>query len=201
MIRIEGSTRRSFLFPANLPTAYAYYSDVSRLLHYLPHISLVRDYGGNSFRMLYSTTELGLYRIGIFWDVQTTLDDRGGVIRVEPLNRIEPVESQVGLHSSTAQGAFSSQSVFHVTGDQTKIEYSIQLHAQLPTPLGLDFMPGVMVDRVAKSITNRRIREIAQGFIERSVAAFPHWLDEMQNHGLLAERLPFHAISRQESDS
>jgi hypothetical protein len=27
-----------------------------------------------------------------------------------------------------------------------------------------------------------RIREIVEGFIDRSIDAFPHWLDELGNH-------------------
>jgi hypothetical protein len=41
------------------------------------------------------------------------------------------------------------------------------------------FMPGAMVNRIADNITERRVREIIEGFIERSIAAFPHWVDEM----------------------
>jgi hypothetical protein len=49
--------------------------------------------------------------------------------------------------------------------------------------LGLRFMPGMMVRRIANSITKMRIGEVVEGFVERSVAAFPHWLDEMEGHG------------------
>ncbi len=32
-----------------------------------------------------------------------------------------------------------------------------------------------------------RIREIVEGFIDRSIDAFPHWLDELQSHSSLPE--------------
>jgi hypothetical protein len=181
MIHISGAARRSFDFAAELPTAFAYYSDVGRLLHYLPHISLVRDYGRDRFRMLYNTTELGTYKISIFADVQTTLESSGNVIRVSPLDAIKPVRPQAGLHTSTAQGCFASQSVFRRIGGQTRIEYDLQLRCELPTPLGLRLMPAAVVNRVARRITQWRMREIAEGFIARSVAAFPHWLDELEH--------------------
>ncbi len=161
--------------------AYAYYADVSRLLSYLPHIMLVRAYDPDRFRLLYHATELGLYHIRIFADVQTTLD-KGWVLRVHPLNGIPPVSNQAGIHSSTAQGIFQSRSAFHEEGDQTRIEYSLQLQASLPSPLGLRFVPGTVVQHMAGSITRLRIREIVDGFIERSTDAFPHWLAEMRNH-------------------
>jgi hypothetical protein len=178
MIQVAGTARRSFLFPADLAVAYAYYGDVARLLNYLPHISLVRAYGPDRFRLLYNSTELSAYQIRIFADVQTTLDE-GWVLQVRPLNGIAPVKALAGLHSSSGQGFFSSRSVFREAGDQTRIEYRLQLQAKLPSPLGLRFMPGAMVNRIARSITNMRMREIAEGFIERTVDAFPHWLDEM----------------------
>lgn len=181
MIQVSGSARRAFEFPGELPLAYAYYADVGRLLSYLPHICLVRAYAPDRFRLLYNSTELGLYQIRVFADVQTTLEE-GWVVRVRPLEGIPPVKARASIHSATTQGYFSSQSVFHDEGDQTRIEYSLQLQGQLPTPQGLRFMPGVVVGRIAKSITQMRIHEIADGFVERSCDAFPHWLDEMHSH-------------------
>ena len=183
MIKVRGSVRRSFIFPANLPLAYAYYGDVARVLNYLPHICLVRAYGPDRFRLSYSTTELGAYQIHILADVQTTLEE-GWRIRVHPLAGIEPAPARAGLNSTTALGYFQSESVFHEDGDQTRIEYSLKLQAQLPTPLGLRFMPGRVVDSIARSITGMRIREISEGFIERSLSAFPHWLAEFEGREL-----------------
>ncbi len=184
MIQVVGSACQQFTFPAELPIAYAYYGDVARLLNYLPHICTVRAYGPDRFRLLYNTIELGTYHIRIFADVQTTLDT-GWTLRVRPLTGFAPVREEAGLSSSTAQGYFTSRSLFQEAGSETAIEYSLQLRAKLPTPLGLRFMPGLMVDRIARSITNTRIREIADGFVERSIAAFPHWLDEMENNGTM----------------
>lgn len=180
MIKVAGSARRSFVFPGELPLVYAYYADVGRLLNFLPHICLVRDYGPDRFRLLYNTTELGTYHIRIYADVETVLD-KGWVVRVKSLDGISPVRSQAGISSTTAQGYFQSESVFYDEGDQTRIEYNLQLQANLPTPLGLRFMPGYMVKRIASSITKMRIREIVEGFVDRSVDAFPHWLTEFEN--------------------
>jgi hypothetical protein len=184
MIKLSGSTRRSFLFPADLPLAYAYYGDVGRLLNYLPHICLVRSYGPDRFRLLYNSTELGTYHVRIFADVQTTLDEKS-VLRVHPLNGIPPVDAQAGLNSTSAQGYFASTSVFTHAGDETRIEYSLELRAELPRPLGLRLMPGSMVRGIARSIAGMRIREISEGFIERTIDAFPHWLEEIGSRGEL----------------
>lgn len=181
MIKVSGSARRAFVFPGELPLAYAYYSDVGRLLSYLPHICLVRAYGPDRFRLLYHATELGLYQIRLYADVQATLED-GWVVRVDPLEGIPPVKAMAGVHSTSAQGYFSSQSVFHDEGDRTRIEYSLRLGGDLPTPQGLRLMPGMVVGRIARRITKMRMNEIANGFVERTGDAFPHWLDEMHNH-------------------
>jgi hypothetical protein len=181
MIRVAGSARRSFVFPAELPLAYAYYADIGRVLSYLPHICLARTYGPDRLRLLYHSTELGIYQIRIFADVQTLLED-GGVLHVRPLDRQPPVQPQSGAHSAMSQGYFTSRSTFHDMGNRTRIEYDLRLRADLPSPLGLRVMPGLIVDGIAKSITNMRIREIVEGFIDRSIDAFPHWLDELGNH-------------------
>lgn len=186
MIKVDGSVRHSFLFPGKLAMAYAYYADVSRLLSYLPHICLVRAYGPDQFRLLYSSTELGIYHIRLFADVQTRLDE-GWILHIRPLNGIPSVSALAGISSSTAQGTFQSRSLFHDEGDQTRIEYSLRLQASLPTPLGLRFMPGAVLDHIAQSITRMRTREIVEGFVERSVDAFPHWLAEIENCGSTPE--------------
>ncbi len=158
--------------------AYAYYSDVGRLLNYLPHICLVRAYGPDRFRLLYSSTELGTYHVRIYADVQATVGEEW-MLRVLPLDGISAVTAKAGFSTSTAQGRFTSRSIFQERGGKTWIEYQLKLEAKLPTPFGLRFVPGGVINRVAKSITRMRIRETAEGFIERSIDAFPHWLDEI----------------------
>ena len=94
MIKIAGSIHRSFIFPAELPLAFAYYSDLGRILTYLPHIFLVRAYAYNQFRMLYSTTELGAYRIRIFCDLQSRLEGKGQTLFITPLDIAPPVREE-----------------------------------------------------------------------------------------------------------
>jgi hypothetical protein len=182
MIDIAASSRRAFVFPAELPLAYAYYGDVERILNYLPHISLVCAYGPDSFRLLYSSTELGTYHVRIVADVQTRLEE-GWRIWVQPLDDIPAVESKAGLSSLETRGYFSSCSAFFDQGGETRIEYGLELRAELPIPGGLRIMPRGMIGRIVRSVTQTRIREIVDGFVERSVVAFPHWLAEIKNAG------------------
>lgn len=182
MIKVAGSAHRTFNFPADLPTAFAYYSDAERILTYLPHIVLVQAYAVDQFRMLYRTLELGVYHIRIFCDLRTTLDvsrDRRA-IHINPLRNVTPVPPKASLSASVAQGCYSSSSVFHDDGNKTRIDFSMTLQAKLPTPLGLRLMPASVVDGVAGNITKARIHEITNGFILRSIDAFPYWLEEMQ---------------------
>jgi hypothetical protein len=183
MIKVAGSYRRSFTFPAELPLAFTFYSDLGRILPYLPHIFLVQAYRYDQFRMLYSTVELGMYHIRIFCDLQATLDEKRRTLFIKPLNDHPPVKSSAGPKSVAVQGVFSSKSLFHAVRDETVIEYSLQLKANLPTPQGLRLMPSGMVNRLAHNITARRIREIADGFIERSIDAFPYWVEELKQDG------------------
>jgi hypothetical protein len=186
MIAVAGAAHRSFVFPAELPTAFAYYSDLERVLTYLPHICVVQAYHYNQFRMLYSTTELGVYHIRIFCDLQARLDEKERTLSIIPLNGVSPARTTAGAQSATTHGFFSSTSVFYADGAETTIEYSLQLQADLPRPGRLRFMPRSAVNRIAHGITQRRIGEIAAGFIERSIDAFPFWLAEMQQKGFPA---------------
>jgi hypothetical protein len=186
MIKISGSIRRSFTVSAELPLAFAYYCDLGRILNYLPHIFVVRAYQYDRFRMLYSTVELGTYHIRIYCDVQARMDEKERALYVTSLEIEPPVEPKAGVREAIAQGVFFSKSVFHAAGKETRIDYSLSLRAELPTPVGMRLMPGYVVNRIADNITRWRMREIADGFINRSVDAYPFWLAEMEQAILTA---------------
>lgn len=172
MIQIAGAVRRAFAFPADLPTAWAFYSDFGRVADYLPHIHTVKVYSPHQFRMLYSTTELGIYRVRIYCDLEARFEPKTHTLRVVPLNTHAPAESGVTANSLTAQGHYTSRSAFRAVGKHTRVEYALELKAILPTPLGLNFMPPTVLQRIARNITRWRIHEIADGFIKRSIEAF-----------------------------
>jgi hypothetical protein len=173
MINIVGSTSLIFGFPADLPISFKYYSDLSRILHYLPHISILKKHTDDQYRMLYETTELGIYRVKVFCDIQVKSEWDTHTLSIRPLNNsVKPVKSHAGLYSLTGQGYYSSQTKFQAHGNQTKIDFSLKLQSELPVPLSLRLMPENLLNNIAGSITNWRIREIADGFIEKSIATY-----------------------------
>ena len=172
MIQISGSTQRSFLFPASLSQAFAYYSDIPRSLTFLPHISLVRRFAPGQYRLLYSALESGLYRVKIFCDVLTILDANEHFIRIQPCQENSPIKSEAGLYSMTGQGAFDSQIVFSAAGDQTSIEFSISIGARLPVPLTLRLVPMALLSGSAQRKLSLHTDEIVNRFIERSIRSF-----------------------------
>lgn len=182
MMKIAGSNSRSFTFPADVATAIDFYRDLSRLIDFLPHIELHEPLGPNKYRMVYSATEMGAYQITIFCDVQTIVLEDEGIIRIAPLDGYAPVKAKSSFNSSQVQGYYASESVFVSHGpNQTHVDYTFELLATLPRPKGLRFMPSVMVEGIAQNITQWRVREIVDGFIEKSVAAFPAWLERHRN--------------------
>jgi len=173
MISINGAVKRSFHFPADLSTAFDFFCDIDRILHFLPHISIVNQYAGNGYRMLYHTTELGIYRVNIYCDLVVEINRQKPSINIHPLDPVSPmVRSEVGLYSLISQGYFSSISTFFPERDQTRIEYQLSLSAELPIPLGLRLIPNSIIDGIANNLVQWRINEIADGFIYRSLGAF-----------------------------
>lgn len=175
MITISGSVHRSFVFPAELPLAFEYYADIRRTINMLPHISFVQQHGERQYRVLYSTTELGIYRVRLMCDIQALLDRNAHILRMRPMEACLPVKTEAGVYSLTGYGYFSSESIFINRGNHTEIDYHFNLRARLPIPFGIRFMPTQVVNSIANSITTWRIEEIVEGFIERSILAFqPH---------------------------
>lgn len=172
MITITGSVQRSFAFPGRRETAFDYYADIRRTLNMLPHISIVRQYGADRFRMMYATTELGVYRVRMLCDIQAALDREAWTLRIQPMPDPPPVASEVGIYSLTGQGFFASQSLFRNNGESTQVEYRFHLNAELPVPVGIRFMPEPVLNGIASSITQWRIDEIVDGFIQRSLDSY-----------------------------
>ncbi len=175
MLKLVGSARRSFVFPADLPTAYSYYGDLGYILKFLPHISVVKLHTDDHFRILYSAKELGAYSIQVFCDLRATLDGGRRLIRIVPEEALPPIEATVSFYKTSGRGYFTMESLFTDAGDKTVVEFNFRLKAQLPKPRGMRLMIGSVVDRVTRNITANRMQEITDGFVQQSIAAFPDW--------------------------
>lgn len=172
MIKITGSTHQNFAFPADVAIASAFYTDFSLILNYLPHIQLLKAYGNNQFRVMYHTIELNVYRVRLVCDLQVNYDAAAQTLHVTPLLNKPPVKSEATVQSLTAQGYFTSQSIFRANGEHCMVDYRLSLEARLPKPFGLMLMPDRVTQQIAQNITEWRIHEIANGFIKRSVKEF-----------------------------
>lgn len=129
--------------------------------------------------MYYNTVELGTYNIHVLADVHLELNPAEFTIKLLPIKRDPPVETAVTLNATTTRGYYASEACFHKAGEQTRVEYQLTMRARPPRPKGMRFMPKLMVDRIAKNITNHRVKEIANHFINSSVDSFPEWRQEL----------------------
>ncbi len=171
-IEIDGVARRSFKFPAPLDTTFAYYSDLDSIFTSLPYISVLEKFSKVGFRLLYNALELGIYSIRIVCDIEVSLDAQNHLLSIIPLKGTKQVKSTFAVRSAQAQGIYSSESRFISYGDYTQVEYSLRIQASLPTPFATLYIPPSMRNNIASRITSRRIGEIADGFIERSIRRF-----------------------------
>jgi hypothetical protein len=176
MIEIKATTRRVFLFPAPVPLALDFFGNFRRVTQFLTHISLVREFEGGRYRLLYSTVELAAYEIHIFADVETEVDRQTQTLTIRPAQGTVPVKSKVRLRSLTAQGSYGSRSIFReAENNHCEIEYIMELGARLPRPSGIRFVPESFISSIADNITHQRMEEIIDGFITLSISAFSHW--------------------------
>ncbi|HZY41225.1 MAG TPA: hypothetical protein VFF59_04405 [Anaerolineae bacterium] len=172
MIKLAGSARRTYLFPVVLPRAFGYHCDLARSMRFLPHISVVEHYAPDQLRLLYSATESGLYRVKIFCDVLITVDQANHRLRLGPLTGHPPVKNEVRLNAMTCQGHYDSETIFAAAGQQTQIEYRLNLRASVPKPLTLRLIPNALMDGAAHNIMHLRIAEIMGSFIDQSIRAY-----------------------------
>lgn len=180
MIKIAAKARFSFMFPADRKTTFEFYSDMGRMVQYLMHIEIVDTQPDCQYRLYYNTVELGTYHIHVYCDVQLKTDFNQSNISMVSIENLPPIETDVTINATTARGFYSSEAFFYDEGDETRVEYTLSMQATPPRPKGMRFMPGKMVDKIASNITNHRMREIAENFIESSIADFPRWLAERE---------------------
>lgn len=172
MIKLAGDASRSFVFPANLETTYTYFADVPRLIGLLPYMSLVGRAPNGDLRVKFSSTELGSYSINVICDVHVSQEEQTYTLHIAPVDNLPAIQPEATLSSTTARGYITIDVFFEDDGDETKVRYTLNLQGTLPTPKGLRFMPGAVLSRIAQSITNGRLKEVAEGFIENSIADF-----------------------------
>lgn len=173
MIQVSGNYRRSFQFPADLTTSFNYFSNIPHILGLIPHISLVQGSRDHHYRMLYHTTELGLYQVKIYCDLRAEVEGGSHTLRIQSQrNGFAPVKTGVSMYALTGIGDYSSLSAFRESGTLTEIDYQLKLEFRVPEPLALRLLPHGAIESVANSIANRRIVEIAEGFIRHSIQDF-----------------------------
>lgn len=172
MIKVAGNVERSFVFPAPRAVAFRYYTQLQHIVRLLPHISLETVHTPSQLRVRYSTLELGLYRVTMLCDIEAIPDEQAWVLSIQPLPESPAVKQEANLYSLTGQGFYASQSIFQEDGEQTRIEYSLALWADLPVPFGAQFMPQPILNGLARTISNYRIHEIAEGFIQTTIEDF-----------------------------
>lgn len=172
MINVSGSTKRSFLFSGNFQEAIEYYSDMGRIFNYLQKVTLTKQYSTSQFRMMFRSTELSIYTIQLYCDLEVRIDKNNAIISVSPINGKKAIKPKSGMHSSSGMANFSSTSRFVPDGKFTRVYYQLSLEGKLPKPLAFSLVPDKITNHIAKNITKQRISEIADGFIIASLADF-----------------------------
>jgi hypothetical protein len=169
MIRIAVSARRVFTMPADLATTMAYFRDFERTIRDLHHLSLVKTYARDQYRILYSAAEAGIYHVAFYCDIQVQFDAINQAIRVIPLTGIPPVPPKVTINSMTGQGYYASHSGFRSAGTNTRVEYEVEIKAEVPKRLEMKLVPDALVKRILEKTVRQRLQVITDAFIGRTM--------------------------------
>ncbi len=174
MIQITGSIQRTFIFPAPAAETLTFFSELVRVAQFMPHISLVHTYAPDQIRVLYESVELGSYTIRIYTDLEGKIDGKAQTISVYPVKipTATPIETTCTMRETVGYGLFAIDAQLFELDEQTRIEATLRLEARLEQPRGMNLMPKRVINRIAKGITDHRMREMADGFIKTSLAAY-----------------------------
>jgi hypothetical protein len=175
MINIDGSVKLSFLFPAPRPLAFAFYGDLRRVAEFMPHLEVVGKGSAGQFRMLFEIVEMGTYTIRILYDVRMERDPSKFTLCVRPATGMHQKPPTSGVNDTTAHGDFFTDATFTPEGEKTRIVFQMRLEAELLPPKSMRFVPGRVANKMANNFTDKRLQEIAVGFVNNSLAGFPAW--------------------------
>jgi hypothetical protein len=169
MISIAVSAQRTFTLPADLATTIAYFRDFERTIRDLQYLNLVKTYAQDQYRILYSTTEAGIYHVAFYCDIQVEFDEKNQAIRVIPLAGISPVSPNVTVNSMTGQGYYASQSIFQPAGSNTSIDYVVEIKAEVPKRLELKLVPDRVVKHVVENLVRQRLQVITDAYVLHTI--------------------------------
>ncbi len=172
MLNLSSSFQHTFLIDADRFTVFDYLANWKQSLPLLPHISIVKQHSSDCFRMLYSTNELGLYRVQIFCDAQLVCDDRKQFLRLLPLDSISPVKSKAGFYSLTGHGCFTSETELESSGRRTWVHYNLHIESGVPVPKAYHLLPKSALEDLLHKIVQRRLEEIVTEFARRTARVF-----------------------------
>lgn len=180
MITLDGTIERSFFFPSDPQSTLRYFGDLGRVIHFLPHISVVESFNSDSIRIQFQTVELGAYTIKVFCDLTCEIAPETMSIRVLPYRGIAPPKSEATLNTTCGYGIFTSDAVLFAEKDGTGIDFRFRFQAMLPRPRGLRMMPKRVVDRIAVSVSQGRLEEMVEGFMVTALETFPSWFENQR---------------------
>ena len=172
MINIAGNATFSFHFPAPPNEALDFFADVGQLVDCLPYIDLLESADSGLHRVRYETIEMSAYTIRILCDVSLNVDKANYRLHVAPVTSRPAIPANASLNSTEGRGFYENVIRFSPNDDGSKVEMRLKLNADLPRPHSMKFMPRRAVNKIARGITQNRIREIAQSFVEQSIATY-----------------------------
>ena len=172
MINIAGNATFSFQFPAPPDEALDFFADVGQLVDCLPYIDLLDSEGAELHRVRYETVEMSAYTIRILCDVRMNVDKANHRLHVAPVTSKPAIPANASMNATEGRGFYENVIRFSPNDEGSKVEMRLKLNADLPRPHSMKLMPRRAVNKIARGITQNRIREIAQTFVEQSIAAY-----------------------------
>ena len=73
------------------------------------------------------------------------------------------------MNSLTGQGTYRSRSAFQAAGPHTSITYDVEIEAAVPKRLEWKLIPDAVITRLVEDVVQRRLNEITDTFIARSL--------------------------------
>ena len=110
MIHIAVSAQRVFVVLADLARTASHFRDFGHTLDCLaPHLRLAATYARDQYRMLYSVTEAGVYRVAFYCDIQVQYDEVSQILHVTPLKGVPPVATFICENTSRLPSKYASR--------------------------------------------------------------------------------------------
>ena len=177
-MEFSGSVKKKFYFPSSPKEAFTYLSDIEQVMTHFSAVEIVeRSAGGDAYRLLYRSKELGLYTVDVYCDVAVEQTPASYSLALRPLPQSKspfvPIMPKVEPTQLVATGQFMLEvGIVEESLEKSIVDYDLTINTLIELGDVLGFIAQKVVVQMVSPMLNDRLDDIVYQFIKNAVSDY-----------------------------